>query len=78
MLNTIQRAALLYYQSYPDGLSDKELAERLGISLRMATNHRCKLCAEKVDTARYTLVPDGEDIEFAHAVFEAVRRDLCG
>jgi len=71
-LNKTRRLALakrLYLQS-PQGLTDRELAERLGVDRTIAFDYRKELGATKVATGRYTLEPTEEDIALALVVLQ--------
>jgi hypothetical protein len=56
---------LLYFEHYPDGMSDGELAQRLGTSRMTACRYRLLLGAVKVAQGKYLVLPSEQDIEQA-------------
>lgn len=56
------------YLMAPDGITDIELAARLGVDRATAYRYRQELGATSAHGSRYTLVPSSEDIADALAV----------
>ncbi len=68
------RAAKIYYLRHPEGITDAELADAVGVSLRVAGIYRVELNAVRVKVGKYTYVPTEEDRKFARLVGRTQRR----
>lgn len=71
--NSADLVRWLYYTE-PDGLTDSEIAQRVGVSRRMVANYRRQLGAIRIAPGRYTLEPGVDEVALAGAVCEWFRR----
>jgi len=62
------------YLLTPTGLTDIELAKRLGMDRASAYRYRKELRAVAVSQSRYTVLPTAEDIQLALAVLQRAHR----
>ena len=58
------------YLEHPEGISDQELAEQLGVDYASAFRYRKELDARKVAYGRWTAEPTPDDVALARAILD--------
>lgn len=64
----LEAAKVAYMQAGADGLTDKQLAEAIGVPERAAARYRVDLGCRKIGSYSYTYVPTADELEFARLV----------